>query len=273
MSASPSRTLVFNSKCCRQREYHAARTDSIIFTHRMLRLCAEQVNLEKILPPAFNGSVSVYDVWADSVLQQDVKGSFQTDSFGGHDSRLYIISPNRPAHTRGSVDDHHALAGSGVAISCEERCAGGLETNGENGGHNQPVFMHCCVGLNSTGQTPSCVMGCLLGKHTTKLEECRANCDRAHGQCSWSSPATGGATLNLCASCASGVAGDCKSRFASGMWNNFNASSCGKTFNRGACNITDSTCSVQTVEDWAPVRGCEIGDCYQGCAWQLGCGM
>jgi hypothetical protein len=233
-----------------------------------------QVNLEKVLPPEFNSStVSVYDVWAGSIVHQDVKGSFKTDSFGGHDSRFYIISPNRPAHTRSSVNDYSTIADSAVVISCEERCAGGLETNGEHGSRHQPAFMHCCVGLNSTGQTPSCAMGCLLGKHTTTLTECRANCDQAHGQCSWSSPATGGATFNLCASCASGVGGDCKSRFASGMWNNFNASSCGKSFNRGACNITGSTCSVQTVEDWAPVRGCEIGDCYQGCAWQLGCGV
>jgi hypothetical protein len=62
------------------------------------------------------------------------------------------------------------------------------------------------------------------------------------------------------------------SRFASGPWDNFNVSACGKTFNHGACNITGNTCSVQTVEDWSPVRGCEIGDCYQGCAFQLGCG-
>ena len=44
------------------------------------------------------------------------------------------------------------------------------------------------------------------------------------------------------------------------------------SFNQGACNITDNTCSVQLVEDWSPVRGCAVGDCYEGCAFQHGCG-
>ena len=75
----------------------------------------------------------------------------------------------------------------------------------------------------------------------------------------------------LCASCAAGAAGDCKSRFASGPWDNLNASACRKSFNRGACNITAETCTVQLEEDWSPVRGCSIGGCLQGCAYQLGC--
>jgi hypothetical protein len=67
------------------------------------------------------------------------------------------------------------------------------------------------------------------------------------------------------------VAGDCKARFASGPWDNLNASACGKTFNRGACNITGSTCLVQLLEDWAPVRGCSLGGCFEGCSFALGC--
>jgi hypothetical protein len=114
-------------------------------------------------------------------------------------------------------------------------------------------------------------MGCLMGRHTASLTECRSSCERAHGQCTFKSAATGGSTLNLCGSCASGVAGDCKARFASGPWDNLNASACGKTFNRGACNITGSTCLVQLLEDWAPVRGCSLGGCFEGCSFALGC--
>ena len=217
------------------------------------------VRLNKILAKGFTGPASVFDVWAGSMLHASVTTSFESDAFGGHDSRFYIVTP-----TKASAQPAAEAREEG---QCEQRCAGVGD-----GSNHQPQFMHCCVGLNATSQTPSCAMGCLMGKHTASLKECRESCDRAHGQCSFSSAATGGATLNLCASCASGAPGDCRSRFASGRWGTLNVSSCTKSFNKGACNITDNTCSVQLVEDWSPVRGCVVGDCYQGCAYQHGCG-
>ena len=170
-------------------------------------------------------SASVFDVWAGAVAHASVSGSFKSDAFGGHDSRFYVITPAKDgASPAGSIGDV-GLAAKGEAGSCEELCANG-------GPDGQPKFMHCCLGLNSTGQTPSCAMGCLMGKHTSSLKECHTSCDTAHGQCTYTSAATGGAALNLCGSCTSGAAGDCKSRFASGPWGNFNATACDKTFNQ-----------------------------------------
>ena len=121
------------------------------------------VALGAVLPAALNHSAaSVYDVWADELLHPSVSGSFATDVFGGHDCRMYVVTPTKSL----PEDDAVALAsvGSGAtaeqhmekyevvsslaALTCEERCAGG--SSGD-----QPGFMHCCVGLNSTGQVKS----------------------------------------------------------------------------------------------------------------------
>jgi alpha-galactosidase len=218
------------------------------------------IDFEKTLGLKPGAAVSVYNVWEGEMTHASLTGKFSSDAFGGHDSRFYVVTP-----TKENLSGMEETVGS-QALTCEERCASGVAD-----GASQPKFMHCCVGLNSTGNTPSCAMGCLMGRHTATVKDCRASCLLAHGQCSFKSAATGGATLNLCASCASGAPRDCKSRFASGPWDNLNATACDKTFNRGACNISGSTCSVQLVEDWAPVRGCQLGDCYQGCSFQQGC--
>jgi hypothetical protein len=228
-------------------------------------------------------SAILTDVWGGSSVRLHRTDSFESGAFGGHDSKFFVLTPvsgGAPGpRARVSVEQQRAAPGIHVRShdssvvsrrlpSCEERCAGA----GPGGdATDQPQFHHCCVGLNSTGQTPSCAMGCLMGRHTGSLHDCRASCRRAHGQCTYSSAATGGASLNLCGSCATGVAGDCRARFASGPWGNLNASACDKSFNRGACNITGSTCVVQTVEDWAPVRGCSLGGCFEGCAFAQGC--
>lgn len=157
----------------------------------------------------------MYDVWAGAMLHPSVSGSFQSDAFGGHDSRFYVLTPRKVAAVPPATPEVAA-----TPMQCEARCAGGGAA-----GTNQPSFHHCCVGLNSTGQTPSCAMGCLFGKHTASLTDCQATCHQAHGQCSYRSAATANATLNLCGSCASGAAGDC-SYFATGRWGNLNATSC-----------------------------------------------
>ena len=234
---------------------------------------AIRVEFAAILPKEYNRTVTavmLHDVWRGTSVRLSNTDSFETDPFGGHDSRFFVVTP-----LPGASDDvswsaeRHSSSSNNThkSSSCEDQCAGG----GPAGATDQPQFHHCCVGLNSTGQTPSCAMGCLMGRHTTNLQECHASCKRAHGQCSFKSTATGGATLNLCGSCASGMAGDCKARFASGPWDNLNASACGKSFNRGACNITGSTCMVQMEEDWAPVRGCSLGGCFEGCLFAQGC--
>ena len=153
--------------------------------------------------------------------------------------------------------DPTAAAATGVATTtapaatCEEYCVQGAA------GTDQPALGHCCVGTNASDNTPSCAMGCLIGRHTTDLAQCQETCIRAQygalrGQCEFRSAETGNITLNMCSSCVSGVPGDCRSRF-------------GPTINQ------TSTCTVQFFEAWAPVRGCDLGDCIQGCLFQHGC--
>ena len=85
-------------------------------------------------------------------------------------------------------------------------------------GTDQPALGHCCVGTNASDNTPSCAMGCLIGRHTADRSQCQETCIRAQygarrGQCEFRSAETGNLTLNMCSSCVSGVPGDCRSRF------------------------------------------------------------
>jgi hypothetical protein len=166
---------------------------------------------------------TVYDVWAGELVQGAEGGSFKSDMFGGHNSRFYVVTPT----TKESVAVHRLFGVAvaieevpvsvstigpieSVAMDCAARCANGDIESG------QPIFKHCYLSLNSSGSTPSCAVCCLMGKQTITLHDCQESCDRAHGQCTFTSVATGGAILDLCSSCATGEPSDFKSRFASG---------------------------------------------------------
>jgi hypothetical protein len=132
-----------------------------------------KVKFATILPPGYNRttSVTLQDVWQGTAVHLKATDNFETDAFGGHDSRFYVVTPLQPPLPSASVpsawlDDDaatftergrssHRMAAA-ETTTCEERCAGAGPAGG-GAGADQPRFHHCCVGLNSTGQTPSCV--------------------------------------------------------------------------------------------------------------------
>ena len=154
-------------------------------------------------------------------------------------------------------------------------------SQGDSSAHREPplLYLLCCAAVAGRVRSLICCRIPIKRKHMLR-QSCSHVPRQHHGWlarvrcCKESSPPPpppGGLRLSAAVDWGACVCMH-TSRFASGPWDNFNVSACGKTFNHGACNITGNTCSVQTVEDWSPVRGCEIGDCYQGCAFQLGCG-
>ncbi len=184
----------------------------------------------------------VRDVWAHKDLGMSAS-SFTTDSFGGHDSRLYVITPVGPLSSSPAPSPPPAQ-------SCEASCL-----HGPAFAHPRLELGHCCIGTNSSGSMPSCAMGCLIAEHTQSLEQCENTCMAAAHQCSFQSAETGNQTLNMCANCYQGPGQNCGALFG----------------------VNDSTCTVQRFEKWAPHRGCGdyggnlAAQCKQGCLFSFGC--
>ena len=57
---------------------------------------------------------------------------------------------------------------------------------------------HCCVGLRSGCQHPSCAMGCAIAQTSQAVSECEAACDEADNKCSHTHK---GVQLNMCHEC------------------------------------------------------------------------
>lgn len=76
-------------------------------------------------------------------------------------------------------------SGGGTNVSCDKKCA-------ESG--------HCCLGLESCNQQPSCSQGCALAGATSSLEECQAVCRKMPAHCTYTQ---GNLSLGMCAGCCS----------------------------------------------------------------------
>lgn len=82
-------------------------------------------------------------------------------------------------------------------------------TRWSNGSHPKPKTCgdgciaagHCCTGLESSWQHPSCAMGCALGRESATIDACVAECHAADNKCAWT---ISNLTGNNCGSCASG---------------------------------------------------------------------
>jgi hypothetical protein len=191
----------------------------------------------------------VRDIWAQKEVGV-ASGSLSTDRFGGHDSRFYVVEPLAaaaapPAAPLAAAEAAaEAAAGDDGAGGCEQQCLHGVP-----GGL---ALGHCCTGLFSASNQPSCAMGCLIARHTTSLHACEEECRKAAAaECTYTSAATGNQTLDMCSNCFDeGQGGD----------------NCGSLF-----GTNDSTCTVQLYEGWQKNRGCDTSDCLQACSIAHGC--
>lgn len=68
-------------------------------------------------------------------------------------------------------------------LSCEEKCA---------------ASGHCCSGLVSSDQQPSCAMGCAIGQTGATLEKCRSVCLQMPHQCTFKFQ---NLTFQMCSNC------------------------------------------------------------------------
>ena len=189
---------------------------------------------------------TVRDVWRGADLGV-VHANLTTDAFGGHDSRFYIVTPLDPPSAAAQVPSPRR--------TCEESCL-----HGPAGVTPALELGHCCSGTNSSGQMPSCAMGCQIARSVPTFDECAATCTRAIGQCTFGpSAATGGQTFNQCANCIDGPGPNCATIF-------------------GINSSTPSVCSVQGFDKTCQVtRGCRdyggepASDCKQACLFTFGC--
>eukprot|EP00658_Telonema_sp_P-2_P085306 TRINITY_DN9700_c0_g1_i1.p1 TRINITY_DN9700_c0_g1~~TRINITY_DN9700_c0_g1_i1.p1 ORF type:complete len:811 (+),score=166.33 TRINITY_DN9700_c0_g1_i1:197-2629(+) len=90
------------------------------------------------------------------------------------------------AGNRSRLSDWHDSVGPATNLSCEAGC--------EHAGH-------CCTGLVSSYNHPSCAMGCALAEQTAKVEQCIAHCHQVDNRCSWK---IGNLSGNNCGSCGKG---------------------------------------------------------------------
>lgn len=63
---------------------------------------------------------------------------------------------------------------------------------------------HCCVGLSSGCQHPSCAMGCAIGQKSESVSSCEKACDDADSKCSFVHE---GLDLRMCDQCPSKCGG------------------------------------------------------------------
>ena len=93
--------------------------------------------------------VAVHDVWRP---HEDVGGQhsvgFDTDAFGGHDSRFYILTPYEPPSPKPAA----APAPVAPDRTCEESCLLGPTWVSDT---PAAALGHCCIGEPSPTANPS----------------------------------------------------------------------------------------------------------------------